>query len=76
MPDKVLIYDGNNPFVLDKLDDKYISILVNAQVALLSMVPMGNLTRNLVLCKGEEHLALLNKIDSYSLRLHTNFLPF
>lgn len=76
MPDKILTYTGENPFVKDKLGDRQLNLLVNAQVALLSKVSRNNLTRNIILCKGEEYLALLNKLDPYILRMYTNFLPF
>ena len=76
MPDKILTYTGESLFVKDKLGDRQLNLLVNAQVALVSKVSRNNLTRNIILCKGEEYLALLNKLDPYILRMHTNFLPF
>ena len=76
MPDKILTYTGENPFVKDKLGDRQLNLLVNARVALLSKVSRNNLTRYIILCKGEEYLALLNKSDPYILRMYTNFLPF
>lgn len=76
MPDKILTYTGESLFVKDKLGDRQLNLLVNAQVALVSKVSRNNLTRNIILCKGEEYLALLNKLDPYILRMYTNFLPF
>lgn len=76
MSDKLLTYTGSSSFVKDKLGDRQLNLLVNAQVALVSKVSRNNLTRNTILCKGEGYLALLNKSDPHILSMYTNFLPF
>ena len=76
MPDKLLIYTGNDNSVLEYLSNEQFKYYVDAQVAMISGISRNNVGKGFVSCKGEEHLLELRKLDPYVLRIATNILPF